>query len=126
MLAWADHVLAVELWRAAAIALSIDRRRGSQPPRKLISSLRARGALCGARSPAQREVLRRAIRVVDRCFVSGPNCFRRVLMEIALDAGAASEPLHMGLNAEGGVNSGHVWFPSAPEGVKTYDAEFVA
>lgn len=119
-------MLAVELWRAASIALSIDRRRGSQAPRKLINSLRAQGVLRGARSPAKREVLRRAIRVVDRFFSSGPNCYRRVLMEIALDAGAASEPLHMGLNADGGVNSGHVWFASAPEGVKTYDAEFVA
>jgi hypothetical protein len=47
-------------------------------------------------------------------------------MEIALDAGAAKEPVHMGLKAHGAPNSGHVWLASAPDGDGGYDAEFVA
>jgi hypothetical protein len=118
-------LLPVELWRAAAIAFSVNRRR-KQPPAKLIASLRARGASCAARDAEGRRQLQRAIRFVDRFFPTGPNCYRRVLMEIALDAGAAAEPLHMGLKAEGGASSGHIWLASAPDGAGRYDAEFVA
>lgn len=119
-------MLAAELWRVAAVAVSVNRGRRTQPARKLIAKLRARGALCASRSSEQREDLRAAIRLVDRLFPSGPNCFRRVLMEIALDAGAAKEPVHMGLKAHGAPNSGHVWLASAPDGAGGYDAEFVA
>jgi hypothetical protein len=104
----------------------VNHGRRTQPARKLIASLRSRGALCAARDAGQREDLRAAIRFVDRLFPSGPNCFRRVLMEIALDAGAAKEPVHMGLKAHGAPNSGHVWLASAPDGDGGYDAEFVA
>jgi len=72
-----------------------------------------------------RERLRRTIRFVDRLFPSGPNCYRRTLTEIALDAGAAAEPVHMGLQANGGPRSGHIWLASAPDGAGRYDAEFV-
>jgi hypothetical protein len=119
-------MLAAEVWRAARVALAVNRGRQTQPPRKLIARLRTRGALCVARGAEQRADLRRAIRLVDRCFPSGPNCFRRVLMEIALDAGAAAEPVHMGLKAEGVPNSGHAWLASAPDGAGRYDAEFIA
>jgi hypothetical protein len=42
-----------------------------------------------------------------------------------MDAGAAREPLHMGLNAEGGPRSGHAWLASSPDRPAHYDAEFV-
>ncbi len=115
-----------DLLQVAAVALSIERRRSSTPPRKLIASVRARGARCAARDEAGRAHLKRAIRFIDRCFPRGPNCFRRVLIEIALDAAAAQEPLHFGLQADGTPNSGHIWLASAPDGNGRYDAEFVA
>jgi hypothetical protein len=65
------------------------------------------------------------IRFVDSLFPSGPNCYRRALVEIAMDAGAAAEPLHMGLLADGGLNSGHAWLDSAADPTRSYDAEFV-
>jgi len=65
------------------------------------------------------------IRLVDRCFPSGGNCYRRVLIEIGMDAGAAAERLHLGLRADGGLNSGHAWLESAPGRLDPYDAEFV-
>jgi hypothetical protein len=65
------------------------------------------------------------IRAVDRLFPSGPNCYRRALVEIGIDAGAAAERLHMGLSAFGGRDSGHAWLTSSP-GTERYDAEFVA
>jgi hypothetical protein len=109
-----------------SVALSVDRRLRRVVPRKLIASVRARGATCVRRDPAARARLRRAIRFVDRLFPSGPNCYRRVLMEIALDAGAAAEPIHMGLQADGRPKSGHIWLESAPDGAGRYDAEVVA
>jgi hypothetical protein len=72
-----------------------------------------------------RTKLQRLIRFVDRLFPSGPNCYRRALIEIAMDAGAAAEPLHMGLQAEGGLNSGHAWLASSSDPSRSYDAEFV-
>ena len=51
----------------------------------LIERLRARGARGARRSDPEREDLRRAIRFVDGRFPDGGNCFRRVLLEVALD-----------------------------------------
>jgi hypothetical protein len=80
------------------------------------------------RTAAARASLRRLIRIVDRCFPSGGNCYRRALIEVAMDASAAAEPLHMGIRSNGGPNSGHAWLGSLPEsdGRGPYDADFVA
>ena len=109
----------------AFVAVSADRKRATVPPAELVASFRARGARRAARDGASRARLRRTIRFVDRLFPSGPNCYRRTLTEIALDAGAAAEPLRMGLRADGGPRSGHIWLASAPDGAGRYDAEFV-
>jgi hypothetical protein len=114
-----------ELLQVAVVAIAANRSRGTVPPAELVSSYRARGAGRPAREKAARERLRRTIRFVDRLFPSGPNCYRRTLTEIALDSGAAAEPLHMGLQAGGGPRSGHIWLASAPDGAGRYDAEFV-
>ena len=65
------------------------------------------------------------IGIIDRAFPSGPNCYRRVLVEIAMDAGAAEEDLHIGLRAHGGPKSGHAWLGSEGTAAERYDAEFV-
>ena len=114
----------VELFEVTAVAIRVDRARVRRGPRDLVPELRARGAR-RTRSQPGRAQLRRMIRVVDRCFPSGANCYRRALIEIAMDASAAAEPLRMGLKADGGPNTGHAWLESAPEQLDRYDAEFV-
>ena len=113
-----------EALEVAILALRVNRSRKRRGPQELVHSLRLRGAQCRPRSATERSVLRRIIRFVDSLFPSGPNCYRRALIEIATDAGAAKEPLRMGLAAEGGRNSGHAWLASSPDPDRRYDAEF--
>lgn len=117
--AWLDTLQVVRL------ALEVDGKRALSGPADLVRSLRLRGLHGALRGKRARARLQRTIRFVDRFFPSGPNCYRRALVEIAMDAGAAAEPLHMGLQAEGGLNSGHAWLESAPDPSRSYDAEFV-
>jgi hypothetical protein len=102
----------VQLWRS---------RRGPAP---LVAELRARGARRRRRNAVERESLRRVIGAVDRCFPSGGNCYRRALVEIAVDGGAAAEPLHLGFRAGGRPQSGHAWLGAGGDGQR-YDAELV-
>jgi hypothetical protein len=76
------------------------------------------------RTPRERLQLKRLIRIVDRLFPSGPNCYRRALVEIAMDPDAASEPLHLGINAGKNLASGHAWLESSPDKGPGYQAEF--
>jgi hypothetical protein len=61
---------------------------------------------------------------MDRLFPAGPNCYRRALVEMAMDPDAASEQLHMGINAGGWLASGHAWLDSSPDKGTGYQAEF--
>ena len=75
------------------------------------------------REPIARQRLRRAIRLVDRLIVPWQpegNCYRRALIELALDSGAAAEPLRIGLMATAAPRSGHAWL-GAEDGPRTYD-----
>ena len=119
----ADRLLV--LLEAAAVAIRVEMDRARRGPKDLVPKLRARGATRPCRNEVERRRLQRTIGVVDRCFPLGGNCYRRALIEIAMDAGAAAEPLHMGLRADGGPNSGHAWLESARGGAERYDAEFV-
>lgn len=103
----------------------VDFRRRRLGPSELIKKLRAMGASRKGRNAAGRDRLRRFIRFVDSYFPSGPNCYRRALIEIALDSGAAAERLHLGLQRHGTPFSGHAWLASSPDRGGTYDAEFV-
>jgi hypothetical protein len=69
--------------------------------------------------------LRRLIRGVDACLPGGGNCYRRALLEVALDPAAAAEPLHLGLREHGGPRSGHAWLGDRRDSGEAYDAEFV-
>jgi hypothetical protein len=63
--------------------------------------------------------LQRAIAWVDACL--GANCFRRTLLETALDRGAAHEPVSLGFSAgEKSPLSGHAWL-GAEEQTRSYD-----
>jgi hypothetical protein len=113
-----------DAFEVAILAIRVNRARSRRGPQELAQSLRLRGAQSRPRSARERASLRRLIRFVDSLFPSGPNCYRRALIEIATDAGAAKEPLRMGLVAEGGLNSGHAWLASSPDPDRRYDAEF--
>jgi|SRR5579863_2559687 len=113
----------IELVEVLAVGIRVDRARSRRGPDRLLPQLRARGARSRLRDAAARARLQRVIGVVDRFFPSGGNCYRRALMEIALDAGAAAEPLHLGLQAHGGPGSGHAWLGDRSGDPAPYDAE---
>lgn len=46
---------------------------------------------------------------MDRRWPSGANCYRRVLLEIALDPDAAAETVHLGFRLDDTENPGHAW-----------------
>jgi hypothetical protein len=115
----------LEVAEVIGLTITLNRARSRRGPKALTSSLRSRAMNVAARSPEERARLQRVIRVVDKCFPTGPNCYRRALVEIAMDAGAASEGLHLGLMAAGGRDSGHAWLASWPEADRRYDAELV-
>jgi hypothetical protein len=90
-------------------APAIERQRVTLGPEAAIRRARLVGAKARRRDGAALEDLRRAIRFLDRRWPGGPNCYRRVLLELATDAGAARLPVQMGLRASGGPRSGHAW-----------------
>ena len=97
------------------------RHRGPGP---LTAKLRKRGAAGPVRSQQRRVVLRKLIGAVDARMPGGPNCYRRALIEMSLDAGAAREPLSLGLRPHGGPKSGHAWLGAPEPGAEVYQARF--
>jgi hypothetical protein len=96
-------------------------KRLSGGPRGAVTSARRRGLLRRHRSPVERQQLRRVIGWVDAVMPGGSNCYRRALLEMALDSGAAREPLRMGLRATGGPRTGHAWLGDDSDS-QAYDA----
>jgi hypothetical protein len=62
---------------------------------------------------------------VDGRLPDGGNCYRRALLAIALDAGAAQDPLVLGLDARGGPASGHAWLGERRGREEPYPVELV-
>jgi hypothetical protein len=113
-----------ELVRVLRVLPAVERGRRRNGFSALVSRFRARGRTAPEHSKAARARLFRMIRIVDRCMPDGGNCYRRVLLEVALDRFAAEEPIRFGLREHGGPNSGHVWLAER-EANGRYDAEFV-
>jgi hypothetical protein len=114
-----------DLPEVIGVSRRVESARRMGEPARIIDSLRTLGASKRARSEPARRNLRRLVGLVDRCYLSGPNCFRRVLTEVAMDANAAREPVHLGLRAHGGRDSGHAWLGHQSNQSVRYDAEFV-
>ena len=76
-------------------------------PRTAASLAREMGRGAPVRSPRGRVRLRRAIGLVDGLF--GPNCYRRVLLEVALDGDAVEDPIYFGIRGRGDGGLGHAW-----------------
>ena len=102
----------LELLRALAVIQDAERLRLRKSTEEAVAAMRARGQGEQARGPIGRARLRRAIGWADAFFPAGGNCLRRVLIELGLDSGAASEPLAFGLDVGG---TGHVAFADAEE-----------
>lgn len=95
-----------ELWRVLPLVMLAERLRHVSP-RDAIATMRARGLTAKKRSLVGRARLRRAIGWVDAFAVGGESCYRRVLLELALDAGAAREAVVFGLDVG---RTGHIAF----------------
>jgi len=106
----------------AVPGVEIDRRRSSL--HQAVRMVRQRSSGRAERSLEGRRRLRRAIALVDARLPGGPNCVRRSLLEMALDAGAAREKLLAGFVSGGGKKSGHAWleFESGPRFDDKFDA----
>lgn len=90
---------------------SVERARRRLGPRRLVALLRRRSQTQPRRR--SRVCLQRAIRWVDARLPGGGNCFRRALLEMALDRGAADEPMLFGFELRDDHLAGHAWLDSA-------------
>lgn len=98
----------------------VETGRRFEGPASLVRRLRSRSVNERARSDGERARLKRIIRWVDARLPGGGNCYRRSLLEMALDRGAAQEPLHLGLSSTGMPGSGHAWLGAESDG-RRYD-----
>lgn len=105
-------LLLVEVCRALWALPAIEWARRHEGPRRLVEGLRRVSSPKTPRDPAQRDRLRRAIHLVDAACLRR-NCLRRALLEVALDAGAAREPLYLGFRREPEGIQGHAWLGSS-------------
>lgn len=113
----------LELVRLVRVLPVIEMKRLSRGPMPLVEELRARAQATPRRPADRRARLRRLIAALDRRMPGGANCYRRVLLEISLDRGAAEEPVHIGLRSNGGPRSGHAWLGENRDTAEHYDAE---
>jgi hypothetical protein len=114
---------AIEAFRIALALPSVEIWRRRRGPRLCAEHFRAHGKRSALRSAEQRHRLKNLIHAIDRLLPDGGNCYRRVLLELALDPTAAAEPVVFGLKQGGGSGSGHAWLGDA-RGSENYDAEF--
>ena len=98
--------VAVEKARVLAMLPRVERARRRSGPAALAVTMRALSRGAPRREPLSRARLRATIAAYDRIVPFGAGCYRRALLEMALDAGAAEEPLVLGLRQRG---LGHAW-----------------
>jgi hypothetical protein len=116
-------VLAVELLRVLSVLAVVEKSRTELGIEPAVAVMRERGGRSIHRDPARRVQLQRAIGWVDARMSGGANCYRRVLLELALDSGASSELVRVGVCAKGGRGSGHAWLGARSAGAERYDLE---
>lgn len=101
----------LEVGRVLQVLSRVERARRRLGPRRLVALLRRRSKTQPRRR--SRVCLQRAIRWVDARVPGGGNCFRRALLEMALDRGAADEPMLFGIELRDDRLAGHAWLDSA-------------
>ena len=92
-------------------------------PAPLVKRVRGKGRAGVRRTQAERRQLRNIIGAIDRCLPGGRNCYRRALLEMAIDPVTAATELKFGLRHGGGHRSGHAWLADDLTADR-YDAEF--
>jgi hypothetical protein len=117
--------MAVEIGGVVWVLPMVESGRRRLGPKPLIGRLRGLGRRRRERGPVARARLQHAIRWVDRRFPDRGNCYRRALLEIALDRGAAAEPFRMGLQLHGETEPGHAWLGDRDGRSEDYDAVIV-
>lgn len=95
-----------EAARALLLVPAVERWRRLASPRDAITEARARGERAIERGSVARARLENAIAWIDAAAPGGPNCYRRTLLETALDRGAAREKIALGLDVG---RTGHAW-----------------
>jgi hypothetical protein len=115
--------LLIELCRVLLVLPQVEAGRRLLGPRPLLETLRRRGRRARRRDTAARARLRRAIAWIDSRCPGGANCYRRSLLEVALDPSAAAEPFRMGFRAGAGSVSGHAWLGASAQDAERYDVE---
>ena len=116
-------IVALELARVLALLPRVEVGRLLWGPKPLVEKLRRVGQRAPQRDAPGRARLQRAIRWVDASLPDPRSCYRRSLLEIALDRGAAAEPFRMGLKADGDPVSGHAWLGSRRGTEERYEVE---
>ena len=106
--------LLIELVRVVWLAPRVELQRQRLSLHAAVAAARRR-ANGQPRAAAARDQLRQAIAAVDRRMAGGPNCVRRVLLEMSLDRAAAADTLMAGFKTGGGEGSGHAWLASRPD-----------
>ena len=117
--------IALEASRVAVALPFVEAARRSLGPRAAVARSRSIGSWQRRRDSATRLRFRRIIGAIDRRLPGGANCYRRSLIEVALDRGAAGEQLLMGFMRGGSPRSGHAWLESHPAPDDRYDAVMV-
>jgi hypothetical protein len=110
---------ATEIVRALRLLPLADRVRATETPERAVDAMRQRGNRTRTRGPIGRARLRRAIGWVDATAPGGASCYRRILLELALDAGAAGESIVFGLDVG---RTGHVAFKDRE--ARSFDVAF--
>jgi hypothetical protein len=124
-------LLLPELGRILWVLPGVEVGRRCVGPKPLLAMLRRRGVRSRERDPRARARLQQVIDWVDRRFPDGGNCYRRALLEVALDRTAAREPFQMGFHlslpeADGAApEPGHAWLGKRGGRPEDYDAVVV-
>ncbi len=105
---------ALEMARVCAVLPRVELERRLRGPGASVPALRERARACPERDAGSRALLRRAIAAVDARLPGGGNCYRRVMLEVRLDRGAARERVSLGIDPRGGPGSGHAWLGEGP------------
>lgn len=90
-----------------AMLPAAERARRARSPAEAVRAMRRRGAAHASLGPRAQARLRRIIDWVDALVPGGGNCYRRTLLELALDPEAAGATLVFGLDVG---RTGHVAF----------------
>lgn len=109
----------IELARVVPLVLTVDHARRNETPQRALAAIRAMGEAQISRGPIGRARLRRAVGWVDAMMPGGASCYRRILLEVALDGGAARETVVFGLDVGA---TGHVAFEGREE--RRFDVSF--